>query len=94
MLMMCCESGLDLKVIEVLEELGAPGYTVCEQLKGMGSTGRKHGNPIWPGHSVVVHACVDDTLIPQIVERVREARDEYVKRPGCAIFAVPVEKLL
>jgi hypothetical protein len=94
MLMVCCESGLHLKVVETLEEMGAPGYTVCENLKGMGCTGRKAGSPIWPGNSVVVHTCVEDDMVPPIVDRVRRARDDYIKRPGCAVFAVPAEKLL
>ena len=94
MLMVCCESGLHLKVVETLEAMGVPGYTVCENLKGMGCTGRKQSSPIWPGNSVVVHTCVEDDAIPGIVDRVRQARDDYIKRPGCAVFAVPVEKLL
>jgi hypothetical protein len=87
------ELGLHLKVVEVLEALQAPGYTVCEDLKGMGCTGRKDGNPIWPGNTVVVQTCVEDGMVAGVVERVRAARDEYVKRPGCAVFAVPAEKL-
>ena len=94
MLMVCCESGLHLKVVETLQALGAPGFTVCENLKGMGCTGRKDGSPVWPGNSVVVHTCVEDELVPGVVDRVREARDDYMKRPGCAVFAVPAEKLL
>ena len=94
MLMVCCESGLDEKVVAALEDLGAPGYTVCEGLKGLGSTGPKHDTPIWPGSSVVVHTCIEDELVPQVVERVREARDSHLKRPGCCVFAVPVERLL
>ncbi len=94
MLMVCCESGLHLKVVEALEALGVPGYTICENLKGMGCTGRKDGTAVWPGNSVVVHTCVEDGLVSGVVERVHRARDEYLKRPGCAVFAVPVERLL
>ena len=94
MLMVCCESGLDEAVVSALEEVGAGGYTVCRSLTGSGATGRKHDNPIWPGSVVVIHTCVGEELIPAIVDRVRAARDEYVKTPGCRIFEVPVQQLL
>jgi len=94
MLMVCCESGLDEKVTRVLDELGATGYTTCRGILGKGATGPKQDNPIWPGSNVVVHACMPDELVPAVVERVRAARDEYVKTPGCRIFEVPVQLLL
>jgi hypothetical protein len=94
MLMICCESGLDLKVVETLDELQVPGYTVCKGSTGKGVTGRKQDSPVWPGSNVIVHTCVSDELIPTIVERVRGARNDYVKQPGCKVFAVPVEQLL
>ncbi|MBM3499155.1 MAG: hypothetical protein FJX74_10850 [Armatimonadetes bacterium] len=59
----------------------------------MGCTGWKDGNPIWPGNTVVVQTCVDG-LVPSVADRVRAARGKYVKRPGCAVFAVPAQKLL
>jgi Nitrogen regulatory protein P-II len=94
MLMVCCDQGLDEKVVEALEALGASGYTVCAGAKGRGATGPKLDNPVWPGSNVVVHACVGDEIIPALVERVRAVRDDYLKRPGCRVFAVPVEQLL
>ena len=94
MLMICCESGLDAKVVEALDELGAPGYTVCTGSTGKGATGPKQNNPVWPGSNVIVHTCVPEPMIPPIVDRVRAARDDYVKQPGCKVFAVPVDQLL
>ena len=94
MLMICCESGLDLKAVEALDELGVPGYTVCRGSTGRCETGPKHDNPVWPGSNVIIHTCVQDELIPEVVTRVRAARDDYVKQPGCKIFSVPVEQVL
>ena len=94
MLMICCESGLDLKVVQALDELKVPGYTVCRGSTGKGTTGPKQDNPVWPGSNVIVHTCVTEETIPGIVARVREARDDYVKQPGCKVFSVPVEQLL
>ncbi len=94
MLIVCCESGLDEKVTQALDELGATGYTVCQGILGKGATGPRRDNPIWPGSNVVVHACVPDEMVPVIVERVRVARDEYLRTPGCRIFEVPVQQVL
>jgi hypothetical protein len=94
MLMICCESGLDEKVTEALEETGAAGYTICRGILGKGTTGPKQDNPVWPGSNVVIHACLPDELVALIVDRVRAARDEYIKPPGCRVFEVPVQQLL
>ena len=94
LLIMCCESGLDEKATDVLDDLGAPGYTVCRQALGKGKTGMKHNNPIWPGCNSVVHACVPDEMVPEIIDRVRQARDEYVKTPGCCILQVDAVRVL
>ena len=94
MLMICCESGLDEKVTQILDQLEAPGYTVCRQATGKGGTGPKHNNPIWPGSVSVVHACVPDDLVAETVDRVREARDSYLKRPGCCVIGLAAERLL
>jgi hypothetical protein len=94
MLMVCCESGLDEKVVAALEELGVSGYTLCAGATGKGSTGVKRNSAIWPGSNVIVHTCVAEEIIPEFVARVRAARDEYLRTPGCRIFEVPVQQLL
>jgi len=73
--MVCCGSELDEKATELLDQLDAPGYTVCRQATEKGSAGLKRKNPIWLESVNVVPAFVPEELVPEVVERGRKARD-------------------
>lgn len=45
-------------VVEVLDRIGAPGFTETEKVVGRGARGRHFDNQIWPGADGMIYAVV------------------------------------
>ena len=96
MLMIVCETGIDYRVVKVLDEAHVPGYTRYSGVSGVGETGRRLGSPIMPGQNTVFLSVMSDELAQQVTEKLKELVDSFEERrkPALRVFAMPAEILL
>ena len=94
LLAIVCGAGLDDEVIEILKSSGARGYTHLENCTGEGRTGPHMDTSVWPGQHHIVLSCVEEGIVPGVVERIRETCAAYQLAPPCRVFAWDADMLL
>jgi hypothetical protein len=80
------ETGTDRQVRELLDALELEDYTLFEQIKGSGETGRKDGDAIFPGINNVIMIAMDEERIPELVHGLHEIRDSFIIQPGMKVI--------
>ncbi len=83
------DQGVELDALEVLADLGLDHFTKFSDVAGAGTTGRREGNPIWPGLNTVLFILMDTDQIPTLTERLHAVRDSYPITPGMKLIVVP-----
>ena len=83
------------EIVELLEACGQRGYTVWEEIGGCGSeTGEPHlGSHAWPTQNHALLTAVEDTLVADIMARLRET-DRDNPKLGLRAYVLPVEDAL
>ena len=87
------DQGVELDVMEVLEQRGLTHFTRFSDISGAGETGRREGNPIWPGLNTVLWVVMPAAEIEPLVARCHEVRDSYPITPGMKFIVLPAEML-
>lgn len=87
------DQGVELDALEVLADLGLDHFTKFSDVAGAGTTGRREGNPIWPGLNTVLFIVMDNEQIPPLVERLHAIRDSYPITPGMRFIVVPAQMI-
>ncbi len=68
MVLIVCDAGVTNRVKEIVDQAGAPGYTVLQDATGKGESGPRENTPIWPGLNSVVLCAVPSNCVPMIRE--------------------------
>ena len=76
------EEGIRPDVMELLEKQGIPYYTRWTENEGVGETGPKHGDPIWPGLNDVMMIAVAESAVEPLIKAMHALRDSYPVTPG------------
>jgi hypothetical protein len=80
------ESGTYTQVRALLARLELEHYTLFEQVKGAGETGRKEGDAVFPGINSVIMIAMNEEKIPELVHGLHEIRDSFIIQPGMKII--------
>lgn len=89
-----CEASVDERVMAMLTEAGASGYTRLTDAFGNGSHGRREGSPIWPGLNSIIMSAMTDEQIDTMRQRIEELVAEREGRLAIRMFATPVEQII
>jgi nitrogen regulatory protein PII len=83
------------EIVELLEASGQRGYTVWEEIGGRGGeTGEPHlGSHAWPTQNHAILTAVDDSLVADIMDRLRRT-DRDNPKLGLRAYVLPVEEAL
>ena len=83
------------EIVELLGELGQRGYTVWQDVGGRGSVdGDPHlGSHAWPTQNHAVLTVVEDALVKDIMQALRE-KDATYPDLGLRAYVLPVEEAL
>ena len=83
------------EIVELLEKLGQRGYTVWQDVGGRGSVdGDPHlGSHAWPTQNHAVLSVVEDALVKDIMQALRE-KDAAYPDLGLRAYVLPVEEVL
>jgi hypothetical protein len=80
MVLIVCDAGVTARVTEIINEAGAPGYTVLHDATGKGESGPRENTPIWPGLNSVILCAVPNDCVPRIRERLDALRQQRSAR--------------
>jgi hypothetical protein len=85
------DQGTEPDVMEVLTDLGIRHYTRISNASGSGETGRREGNPIWPGLNTVLLIVMPAEQVQPTIERLHAVRDSYPITPGMRFIVTDAE---
>jgi hypothetical protein len=94
LLFIVCESSVEGRVAEILNGIGAPGYTRFTNLSGRGRHGLRDGSAIWPGLNDILMSCVPEALVAAVLEGLQNLENERGGRLAVKVFSVPAEEYL
>lgn len=80
------ETGTDLQIRKLLKRLDLEHYTLFEQVKGAGETGRKDGDAVFPGINNVMMIAMNEGKLPDLVEGLHKIRDSFIIQPGMKVI--------
>jgi len=80
------ETGTDREIRELLGRLQLEHYTLFEQVKGAGETGRKDGDAVFPGINNVTMIAMNEERIPELVHGLHQIRDSFIIQPGMKVI--------
>lgn len=89
-----CEASVDERIMAMLTEAGASGYTRLTGAYGSGSHGRREGSPVWPGLNSIIMSAMTDEQIETVRRRIRDLVEEREGRLAIRMFAAPVEQII
>ena len=79
------------EMMKILDESGVESYTKWTKVLGRGESSGPHlGTHVWPKHNNVLAICVDEEHADELMDRIRELRNE-VRHEGVKAFVLPVE---
>ena len=87
------DEGVELDVMEVLAEMGLEHFTRIGDVSGSGETGRREGNPIWPGLNSILYVFMPTAQVQPLVDRCHAVRDSFPITPGMKFIVLPAEML-
>ncbi|MDH7569924.1 MAG: hypothetical protein QHJ73_10100 [Armatimonadota bacterium] len=87
------DSGIDEVVMEEVSAMGVEGWTRIFDAHGLGGTGLRRGDQIFPGTNNVLLIALPDERVQEIWTRLRRLQSTFRLKPGITIFVQPVEEL-
>ena len=94
LLFIVCEANVDERIIELIVEAGASGYTRFTGAFGNGEHGRREGSPVWPGLNSIVLTAVSEEQAERLTELILNLKAERHDRLGVRVFSVPADQLV
>ena len=85
------DQGVEMDVMEAMGEMGLAHFTRLSDVSGSGETGRREGDPIWPGLNTVLMIYMRADQVQPLIERCHAMRDSYPITPGMKFFVLAAE---
>ena len=76
------EEGIQPDVLEALQRHGLTHYTLWEGASGVGETGPKRGDPVWPGLNGMLMVAMAEKAVQPLIADLHAFRDSLPIRPG------------
>ena len=87
------DQGVEPDVMEALAESSLDHFTRFSDISGAGETGRREGDPIWPGLNTVLYLVMENAQIQPLVDKLHAIRDTYPITPGMKFIVVPAQMI-
>ncbi len=92
MVLVVHEAGIDEDLRGVLEKARISGYTKLTDATGTGRKGHRFGTQVWPGTNNLLWIALRDEEVADLVRRLRDLKESYVKPPALRVFVFPVDE--
>ena len=87
------DSSIEDSMLQLVEDLGVPGFTRLTDLQGTGGCGPKQMNPIFPGSNNVLLTAMPDEQVDRVRRAIRRLQASFRIKPGVTILCQEVEEL-
>jgi hypothetical protein len=87
------DGGVEPDVREALAARGLDHFTRFSDISGAGETGRREGDPIWPGLNTVFYIVMENDQIQPLVDQLHAIRATYPITPGMKFIVVPAQMI-
>lgn len=95
LLLIVCDASLEERLLQGLREIGVPGHTRITGATGSGRTGRRDGDPIWPGNNTLLLVVVSGAeIVNSIRDMILRLKADYSHPPALHVFTLAAEELL
>ena len=94
MLMVICPENRQEEIRDLISRHDVHAYTELKEVFGEGGTGKKLGNRVWPGKSIIVFSVVDDKKKDELLGALRECKKSLFPAEGFRAFVLPVELMI
>ncbi len=91
MLVLVTDSEYEPHCMNMMRERGVTGYTMIQDVLGMGKTGAKLGDRIHPGASMLLLSVVPDEAVEGLLECIKNCVKEGRLCQSTHAWIVPVE---
>ncbi len=91
MLFLVTDSEYEPHCMNMMRERGVTGYTMVQDVMGVGKTGAKMGDRVHPGASVLIISVVQDNSAPALLECIQTCVKEGRLCQSTHAWIVPVE---
>ena len=83
------DTGMDDRVIEILDTLRVSGWTKVSEAQGFGGAGRKLNTPVFPGQVNMLWIVLPTAEVAPLVEALRALQATYRRNPGLTLWTTP-----
>jgi len=94
MLLIVCPESRKQNVRELVEKHDVHAYSEIGRVTGEGLTGKKFGDKVWPGESVILFTVIPDAKRDELLAALRQCEESLYPEEGMAAFVLPVEEVL
>ncbi|HET6386954.1 MAG TPA: hypothetical protein VFJ58_26500 [Armatimonadota bacterium] len=94
LLLIIFDASLEERVLDSLRRIGVPGYSLVRDLTGFGRTGRREGDPIWPGTNSMLMVVVPEGVMDSVREMLSRLKQEYTRPPALHVFSLDATEIL
>jgi hypothetical protein len=94
LLFIICESSVETHIMDILIQVGCPGYTRFTGSTGYGHNGRREGSSVWPGLNSIIMSGVPEEMVPSVLEAIEQFNQERAGRLTVKVFSVPAEEYM
>lgn len=86
LVLIVCDQSVEPDVMEVLTRHSLARYTRWTDCQGAGDTGRREGNPVWPGLNSVIMVVMPADQVEPLRADLHQMRDEFPTTPGLKLI--------
>jgi hypothetical protein len=87
------DQGVEMDVMGAMGETGLTHFTRLSDVSGAGETGRREGDPVWPGLNTVLLVYMRADQVQPLIDRCHAIRDSYPITPGMKFIMLSAEML-
>lgn len=80
------DTGAEGPVEEALEKVGASGWTRIEDVSGLGRTGKRLGDPIYPGLNNIMFSVIEEEQVEPLRQALAVIPSEFIKQLSFRVF--------
>jgi hypothetical protein len=85
------DSGIDEDLVDLFERCELEGYTRMFDAYGKGHSGKRFGDPVFPGTVNVALVAMPEERIPTLLDGLRQLEAQFRLKPPIRVFAVGTE---
>jgi len=94
MLMIVCPEKKAEDIRELIANYDVQSYSELHDVTGEGEKGKRFGNRVWPGKSIIIFTVVPEQKKVELVQALKKCEQSLMPEESMRAFVLPVEDVL